>query len=370
MCSCRREGARRRHMSRCTLCKIATYCSRDCQAAHWPAHRPFCKRLAADRDGVPERWPLAARPPSAERTSGAPTAWTFERGQGRFKLPRPQFEDALDFRALLDFRAGEVVVTLVDSCVPRRSARRHALRDLGVESLHDAFSAAQGGGGWTFELPILCAGCTHTAPRVLRFALRLHESTVVRGEYRLRGTVERGRGCARCGGGAVAPVACRFEPLKREGPTWDTAYRADTHAEGAPGFTRKVWHDSEGRPRRAHVDCVAVLIALAWEVGIVVRESRAVPWNPAPPFDAPELRSGDRLDMTHGPSCTELLVFAGRVYAGGGAPRGRYVKTAFVSRAGGPLQQRACGTLEEYKELLREAAASPVVAVGATAAQR
>lgn len=29
-------------MSRCGQCKVATYCSRNCQRSHWPLHRSTC----------------------------------------------------------------------------------------------------------------------------------------------------------------------------------------------------------------------------------------------------------------------------------------------------------------------------------------
>ncbi|KXZ49061.1 hypothetical protein GPECTOR_23g146 [Gonium pectorale] len=34
-------------LSRCSLCRVARYCSADCQHLHWPAHRVHCHRLAA-----------------------------------------------------------------------------------------------------------------------------------------------------------------------------------------------------------------------------------------------------------------------------------------------------------------------------------
>ncbi|KAK0637566.1 Uncharacterized protein DIS24_g10687 [Lasiodiplodia hormozganensis] len=31
-------------LNRCSRCRTVAYCSKACQAAHWPAHQPFCKR--------------------------------------------------------------------------------------------------------------------------------------------------------------------------------------------------------------------------------------------------------------------------------------------------------------------------------------
>jgi hypothetical protein len=37
---------------RCSKCKAAAYCSRDCQAAHWKRHKPVCKAIAAANDAA------------------------------------------------------------------------------------------------------------------------------------------------------------------------------------------------------------------------------------------------------------------------------------------------------------------------------
>ena len=37
---------------KCSSCKTAYYCSRDCQMAHWKTHKEFCKKMAAKADAV------------------------------------------------------------------------------------------------------------------------------------------------------------------------------------------------------------------------------------------------------------------------------------------------------------------------------
>ncbi|KAK7734365.1 hypothetical protein SLS57_000059 [Botryosphaeria dothidea] len=31
-------------LNRCSRCRAVAYCSKDCQYAHWPTHKPDCKR--------------------------------------------------------------------------------------------------------------------------------------------------------------------------------------------------------------------------------------------------------------------------------------------------------------------------------------
>ena len=45
-CSLPGQKAERSTMLSCTQCRKANYCSRKCQVAHWPLHRPDCERSA------------------------------------------------------------------------------------------------------------------------------------------------------------------------------------------------------------------------------------------------------------------------------------------------------------------------------------
>ena len=44
------EGATERStMMRCTRCRRANYCSRECQVAHWPMHKTYCEKMRRER---------------------------------------------------------------------------------------------------------------------------------------------------------------------------------------------------------------------------------------------------------------------------------------------------------------------------------
>lgn len=38
------------NLQQCSRCKVALYCSAECQQNHWPDHQPICKQLASLRD--------------------------------------------------------------------------------------------------------------------------------------------------------------------------------------------------------------------------------------------------------------------------------------------------------------------------------
>ena len=44
-CVCSNCGKHSYKMARCSRCKVATYCSRECQTAQWKAHKVACKKL-------------------------------------------------------------------------------------------------------------------------------------------------------------------------------------------------------------------------------------------------------------------------------------------------------------------------------------
>ncbi|GFH52347.1 hypothetical protein CTEN210_08823 [Chaetoceros tenuissimus] len=47
--NCSKNGTEVGHeLSLCSKCKRAAYCSRECQVAHWPNHREFCRQRCAE----------------------------------------------------------------------------------------------------------------------------------------------------------------------------------------------------------------------------------------------------------------------------------------------------------------------------------
>ena len=55
--NCRREESASLTLRDCAGCKALGYCDRRCQRAHWPTHKPLCKKMVAVRAGGvdPER---------------------------------------------------------------------------------------------------------------------------------------------------------------------------------------------------------------------------------------------------------------------------------------------------------------------------
>ena len=39
----------RENLKACSRCKVAVYCSAECQRKHWPTHKVACAKLAAER---------------------------------------------------------------------------------------------------------------------------------------------------------------------------------------------------------------------------------------------------------------------------------------------------------------------------------
>lgn len=356
LCRCGKEAADGERMARCTQCKAMAYCSRECQLDDWKAHKPLCKRLAADHRAIPERWEPPAQPISARVARAAPTAWAFEFGATccrQSDLSGP-VEKELYTRLLLDFEADEAVLAFFEGCALQPQARSHALCDLGMPSLRDALTAAQGHDALTFELPVKCIGCKHAAPRRVRFTLSLLESSVVRGEYRLRGEMHRGEGCASCGGAASTVAPCRFEPLDRTKLTWDELYRVAKFGKSEPRYVRRVFHSRLGKPMRAHADTVHALFALAQDAGFV---DRGLEEGDDTVTDV-RAEAARRVRLAHVPSGTEVYLHTVRVFTGrgGGAYRGESLNGALVfmtADADAVATECACSSIAEVEALLQ-----------------
>ncbi|KZT52921.1 hypothetical protein CALCODRAFT_68617 [Calocera cornea HHB12733] len=51
----KRERVHTKKLNRCSKCKIAVYCGRDCQLADWPNHKPKCKEYNRDEQPIPSQ---------------------------------------------------------------------------------------------------------------------------------------------------------------------------------------------------------------------------------------------------------------------------------------------------------------------------
>jgi len=49
----------------CSVCNAARYCGPVCQKKHWKAHKPECKRIAAESEAVKARRADGAGPSNA-----------------------------------------------------------------------------------------------------------------------------------------------------------------------------------------------------------------------------------------------------------------------------------------------------------------
>nr|BBC28468.1 ubiquitin carboxyl-terminal hydrolase [Yamagishiella unicocca] len=69
-CACLQCGDLIPSPKTCGSCKLAAYCSRECQQRHWPRHKPMCARLqAADRERAQRG--SSALPPHSGPAAGA-----------------------------------------------------------------------------------------------------------------------------------------------------------------------------------------------------------------------------------------------------------------------------------------------------------
>jgi MYND finger len=95
-------------------CMMATYCSRECQRAHWRKHKKVCKTIAAKRDGTEETWQSeAGKAVTAKALRESSTAYRFDSGKAPGEKPAFGKDDsALRIQMLLDFKQDELIVSL------------------------------------------------------------------------------------------------------------------------------------------------------------------------------------------------------------------------------------------------------------------
>jgi len=85
---CSGPGCRRAGVSRCSQCKNAYYCSRDCQGRHWPVHKQNCKQSRKAESSEKATTPVAAaQQPSPPSTDGQTVASSSESAPSQASPP-------------------------------------------------------------------------------------------------------------------------------------------------------------------------------------------------------------------------------------------------------------------------------------------
>ena len=51
MSVCAACGKSSDNLKACTACHLVKYCNRECQISHWPKHKKFCRKHAAELAG-------------------------------------------------------------------------------------------------------------------------------------------------------------------------------------------------------------------------------------------------------------------------------------------------------------------------------
>jgi hypothetical protein len=62
-CTSKKASSSKPQLQRCSACRLAVYCSAECQKAHWPQHRPHCtnsQKAPTSKAAVMDSEPVAA----------------------------------------------------------------------------------------------------------------------------------------------------------------------------------------------------------------------------------------------------------------------------------------------------------------------